>query len=110
MSRATISDAIHYLEELLKALTNAYWEASDIQRKDCVFNMVTTLFAELNELSKLSIEDHSMTYEPVTGDFHSSLPNIRLIHNSIELWFPRTTTAKNLQSTIPPVIALHDFV
>lgn len=110
MSRATISDAIHYLEDLLKALTNAYWEANEIQRKDCVFNMVTTLFAELNELSKLSIEDHCMTYEPVTSEFHSSLSNIRLIHNNIEHWFPRTITAKALQSSIPPVIALHEFI
>jgi len=110
MSRATISDAIQYLEDLLKALTNAYWETSKTHRKDCVFNMVTTLFAELNELSKLSVEDHSMTYEPVTADFHSSLPNIRLIQNNIEHWFHRTETAKSLQSAIPPVIALHDFI
>lgn len=110
MSRATISDAIQSLEELLKALTDAYWETSDIHRKDCVFNMVTTLFAELNELSKLSVEDHSMTYEPVTSAFHASLANIRQIQNNLEEWFPRTTTAKCLQSSLPSVVALHEFV
>ncbi|WP_045859653.1 hypothetical protein [Teredinibacter purpureus] len=109
MNRINIAEAIHSLEELLAALNNAYWETSDIHRKDCMFDLVTTLFGELNELAKLSISDHAMTYEPVTSAFHSSNANLRQIQNNIEKWFPRTTTAKQLQTAIPPVVNLFEF-
>lgn len=106
MNRITIADAAIALEELLGSLTNAYWDTSEIHRKDCVFDMITTLFGELNELSKLSVEDQMMTYEPVTTAFHSINVNLRQLQNNIENWYPRTSTSRRLQSTIPPVSRL----
>ena len=110
MSRATIAEAVHSLEDLLKALTNAYWDTSKINRKDCVFDLVTTIFGELNELSKLSVEDHAMTYEPITAAFHSSRDNLRRLQNNIAAWYPRTATDKQLHDSIPPVANLFDFL
>ncbi|WP_185236167.1 hypothetical protein [Teredinibacter franksiae] len=110
MSKIAISDAVIALEDLLSALTNAYWETSDIHRKDCVFDLITTIFGELNELAKLSVSDHSMAYEPVTGAFHSSGPNLRRIQNNLDNWFSRSSTAKRLLQSIPPVSSLFEFV
>ncbi|SMF38971.1 hypothetical protein SAMN02745866_02494 [Alteromonadaceae bacterium Bs31] len=110
MSRTSIADAVVSLEELLAALTNAYWDTSNLERKDCIFDLVTSLFAELNELTKLSVEDHSMNYEPITFAFHSSTANLKNIQNNIDLWFPRASTAKQLQDSIPSVAKLFEFV
>lgn len=110
MSRVVIAEAITHLEDLLKALTNAYWETSDITRKDCVFDLVTVIYGELNELAKLSYADHAMSYEPITAEFHNSETNLRMIRNNIDAWFPRNTTATQLQRSIPPVDALFEFV
>jgi len=110
MTRTTITDAVCALEELLSALTDAYWDTSEIERKDCIFDLVTTLFGELNELAKLSVEDHSMTYEPVTAAFHASNVNLRYVHSNIDRWFPRRRTAKQLQHCIPAVAKLFDVV
>ncbi|WP_018274451.1 hypothetical protein WKI13_11730 [Teredinibacter turnerae] len=110
MSRVLIADAITHLEDLLQALTNAYWETSEIHRKDCVFDLVTVIYGELNELAKLSYADHEMTYEPITAAFHNSETNLRTIRNNIDTWFPRNATAAQLQRSIPPVNALFEFV
>ncbi|WP_075187894.1 hypothetical protein [Teredinibacter haidensis] len=108
MNRTSVADAVHNLEELSSALTTAYWETSKIHRKDCIFDLITTIFGELNELAKLSVSDHTMTYEPVTIAFQSSKLNLRHIQNNIEIWFPRTSTAKQLQQAIPPVANLFE--
>ncbi len=110
MSRTSIADAVVALEELLTALTDAYWDTSELDRKDCIFDLVTSLFAELNELAKLSVEDHSMTYEPITVEFHSSMTNLKHIQNNIDDWFPRSRTAKRLQDSLPSVAKLFEFV
>ncbi|TVZ39286.1 hypothetical protein P886_3684 [Alteromonadaceae bacterium 2753L.S.0a.02] len=110
MSRVTVSDAVNYLEDLLQAITNAYWETSEINRKDCIFDLVTVIYGELNEIAKLSVSDHTMTYEPITAAFHNSETNLRTVRNNIDSWFPRNSTAKQLQKCIPPVCALFEFI
>ena len=96
MERITISYAIETLDELLEALNTAYWDANQIMYKDVVFDLFTTVNSERNELSKLSIEDINMRYEPVTARFLSCFPKCKQVKNKIDEWFPRTPTADRL--------------
>lgn len=100
MEHYSISNAVDNLEELYNALSSAYWDANDVFQKDTVFDILSVITGELNELGKLSIEDHDMTYEPVTTEFPACARKFKQLQNSIDEWFPRTCTAQSLQSSL----------
>lgn len=100
MERFTISNAVDTLEDLYSALSSAYWDANDVFQKDTVFDILSVITGELNELGKLSIEDHSMAYEPVTTEFPACARKFKQLQNHIDDWFPRTATAQSLQSSL----------
>lgn len=100
MDRITVSSALEILEELRNALEAAYWDAGGLQQKDTIFDIVTTTNGELNELAKLSINDYSMGYEPVTGPFQASARKFKQLQLRIDDWFPRTSTADQLHESL----------
>lgn len=106
MQQTSIAEAILALDELLQALNDAYWEVNNINQKDALFDIVTTLHEETNELAKLSIEDHSMPYEPITAKFRSSCKKMSVVQKNIESWFIRTTTSERVSVALPKAAAL----
>ncbi|MFL0809253.1 MAG: hypothetical protein K6L76_02445 [Agarilytica sp.] len=106
MDRFTIANAVETLEELYDALVNAYWDSSDVFQKDTIFDILSTITSELNELGKLSIADHSMRYEPVTEGFPACARKFKQLQSNIDSWFPRTDTARNLNETLINATAL----
>ncbi|WNO11393.1 hypothetical protein [Teredinibacter sp. KSP-S5-2] len=106
MERVIIAKAVTTLEELLGALNNAYWEAINIHQKDTLFDVITSLHEELNELAKLSVEDHDMAYEPITLTFRSCCRKLKYLASKIDEWFPRTSTAEQLEHTVTEAAAL----
>lgn len=106
MLKTTIAEAIVALDDLLKALNDAYWDVNDINTKDCLFDVITTLHEESNELAKLSIEDHSMPYEPITIGLRAACKKFNLINESADTWFIRTTTAEKVRESLPKVASL----
>ncbi|WP_086931821.1 hypothetical protein [Agarilytica rhodophyticola] len=106
MDRYTISYATEALEELHQALIAAYWDSNCVSRKDTVFDILSTISAELSELAKLSIEDHNMGYEPVSVHFPECARKIKQLQNHIDEWFARTETAQKLHTSISNVINL----
>lgn len=100
MERVTIAQAVTILENLLSALNNAYWDASDIQQKDTVFDVISVLHEELNEMAKLSVEDHYMAYEPITANLKSCTRKFKKLQTNIEEWFPRTSTSDSLELSL----------
>lgn len=106
MQQTSIAQAIIALDELLQALKDAYWDVNNINQKDALFDLVSTLHDESNELAKLSIEDHSMPYEPITLDFRASCKKMSALQQNLEGWFIRTTTVKKIAVALPNVAAL----
>lgn len=100
MERVTIARAVTTLEELLEALNNAYWEANSIGQKDVVFDLISSVHDELNELAKLSVDDHGMSYEPITIQFRRCCSKLKNLSSNTDDWFPRMVTAQKLQSSI----------
>ena len=97
MERITVSIAREVLEELLQGLTSAYWDSCNIHQKDTIFDTLSIIYAELNEISKLSVNDYSMGYEPITSQFPACERAFKTLQHNIDDWFPRTTTADALQ-------------
>lgn len=108
MERVTIAHAVRNLEALLHLMDNAYWEASQIAHKDSIYDMISTLHIEINELAKLSVDDHYMAYEPTTSDFRNSQHALKQLQRELSAWVIRSRTAKALTAELPQVIALLD--
>lgn len=106
MERITVADASRTLETALAVLDNAYWEVSKINHKDVLYDMISVMHAELNELAKLSVEDHLMTYEPISLPFRKAVANLKLLQKNVSNWVCRSTTAQQLQIVLPNVIHL----
>ena len=99
----TIAETIHLFEELLSTLDHAYWESSAIERKDTLFDIISIFQLELRELSKLSIEDHYLTYEPVSTGARNVQLKLQRVHSQLDTWAVRSTTINNLRHQLPQV-------
>lgn len=106
MDRITIADVVRNLEAVLQTLDNAYWEASKVTHKDVFYDIISILHIEINELAKLSVEDHYMAYEPITGDFRNSHSKLKLLQSNLNKWVTRSQTVKRLEDELPGIIAL----
>lgn len=106
MDRITVADAVRSLETLLQILDNAYWEASEITHKDVIYDIVSTVHMEINELAKLSVEDHYMAYEPITAVFRKSHGKLKMLQNNLQHWVARSSTANLLEVELPATLQL----
>lgn len=100
MQRFTIANAVDTLEDLYTSFTAAYWDANDVFQKDTIFDILSIITVEMNELNKLSIEDHQMRYEPITTQFPACARKFKQLQNRIDDWFPRTSTAQSLHTAL----------
>lgn len=106
MERITVATAVRNLETLLQVLDNAYWEAGEIAHKDVIYDIISIVHAEINELAKLSVEDHYMAYEPISASFRNSQVKLKMLHNNLQNWMHRSSTVKLLETELPVVVAL----
>ena len=56
MTEATVADTLREYQSLLELLDDAYWEASTIQHKDMLYDIISILSQEVAEINKLSIQ------------------------------------------------------
>lgn len=106
MDRITVADAVRSLETLLQVLDNAYWEASEIAHKDVIYDIISIMHMEINELAKLSVEDHYMAYEPITAAFRNSQGKLKMLHTNLQHWVSRSSTANLLEAELPATVSL----
>lgn len=106
MNSATIANASGQIEALSSALDNAYWEASTIDRKDLIYSIITLLNAEIIEISKLSIQDHDLPYEPISSDFSTLKTKLNTLNQQIDSAVIRHSTCKELQRLIPSISSM----
>jgi hypothetical protein len=104
----TISEAATHIEDLIALLDDAYWEASAIESKDLIYNVIHVVQSEYTEINKLSIQDHHMPYEPITKDFREMKHKFSLLRNMMNTVVMRSRTAGALEQLMPKVSALAD--
>lgn len=110
MEPITIAEAVRAIEDILPVLDDAYWAAPDIAAKDNFHDLVCLAQNELNELAKLSVEDHYMLYEPVTELFKNSQAKFRLLSTCPPHWVSRTELIFQLENETPRLLKLFKSV
>lgn len=106
MSNHSIANAIQILEELLKGLDQAYWEANSLDRKDFFYDLISALHAELSELNKLSVQDHYLEYETISEEFRAARPKLSRLRKLVDDYALRSTTALRLEHLINQALVL----
>lgn len=109
MSQKTVSDALHVFYELNSALSDAYWETNDINSKDLFFAMKSMLQDELDELQKLSIQDHIYPYEPINPAVTQLSNKLRGLHPEMGSMVYRPKTYQRLDDLIPSACDLFEM-
>jgi len=103
---STIADATRILDELVATLDKAYWEANSVNAKDAIYDCSSTLSKELLELSKLSIQDHDLSYEPISYEFKSMTSRLPIFRKNLDDYIVRNTTLESLDGLISSTIQL----
>jgi len=100
----TIENASSSLHDLAEILDSAYWEASTIDKKDSVYNIIHIIQAELGELAKLSIQDHHLSYEPVTKEMKHINTRLTQLRKHVDDMVMRESTSVRLTEAIAKVL------
>lgn len=106
MPSSTIASAIPVLEELNTVLDRAFWEANSLNTKDAVYDCISAINKELSELSKLSIQDHDLIYEPISGEFKVATRRIATFRKYLDGHIMRTSTLSKLDSATSAILQL----
>lgn len=106
MATKNIANVVHILEELLEGLDQAYWEATNVDRKDFFYDIISALHLELSELNKLSVQDHDLEYEPITQEFRSARAKLSRLRRQLDEFVVRSATSMRLEMLIHDTVAL----
>lgn len=106
MTPTTISDAATHIQDLIVLLDNAYWEASSIESKDLIYDVIHVVQAEYTEINKLSIQDHHMPYEPISREFHEMKHKFSLLRKMMSTAVMRSSTSSALEQLMPKISQL----
>lgn len=106
MPSSSITDAIPILEELNTVLDKAFWEANSLNVKDAIYDSISAINKELSELSKLSIQDHDLIYEPISGEFKIATRRISSFRKYLDGHIMRTSTLTKLDSATSAIMQL----
>lgn len=100
MTDTTISYVLSEYEAFSELMEDAYWEASSIGDKDFIYDILSIFTKEINELNKLSIQDHHYRYETVTEGIRRILPKINMLDERKAMIIKRTTTLVDLSEVL----------
>lgn len=106
MKSTTIAESIPALEELVNYLDKAYWEANSMNVKDSIYDCISAANKELSELSKLSIQDHDLDYEPISTEFILATRRLAEFRKFLDGNIVRSSTISKLDTSISSIIAL----
>ncbi len=106
MASSSIAAAIPVLEELNSVLDRAFWEANSLNAKDAIYDCISSISKELSELGKLSIQDHDLTYEPISGEFKIATRRISIFRKYLDGHIMRSSTLTKLDSSTSALLQL----
>ncbi|MGO2233366.1 hypothetical protein B6N13_11020 [Marinomonas sp. UCMA 3892] len=108
MSKKNVADALHIFYELNSAFSDAYWETNDINQKDRFFAMKGILQDELDELHKLSLQDHVYPYEPINPSLLQLSDKLRALLPELNHYVFRPQTSSRFVDLIPSACELFE--
>ena len=99
----------HVLNEYLsfgELLDDAYWEASAIEHKDFIYNLISLLSQELLELKGVDENEQHYHYEFISERIRRIFPKLTELENNLEDIVSRTQTLTDMKEVLSNVIAI----
>ncbi len=106
MQQPTINHVMNEFLNLQELLDDAYWEASSIEHKDAIYNIISQLSKEIAELNKLSVQDHHYPYEFITEGIRRVTPKVIALEENLNIIVKRTQTLTDMKELLSNVIAI----
>lgn len=87
-------------------LDDAYWEASSIDHKDFIYDIISLFSQETTELNKLSVQDHHYPYEFITEGIRRAVSKVAQLEVDLHLIIRRTQTLTDMKQVLSNVLAI----
>ncbi len=106
MPKPAISNVINEFLAFHELLDAAYWEASSIEDKDIIYDIISQFSQEIAELNKLSIQDHHYPYEFITEGIRRVTPRVINLERHLQAIIKRTQTMSDMRDALSNIIAI----
>jgi len=106
MSKPSISHVMNEFLAFGELLDDAYWEASCIEHKDFIYDIISLFSQEVSELNKLSIQDHHYPYEFISEGIRRIVPKVSELENILVNIIQRTQTLTDIKEVLSNVIVI----
>ncbi|MGP4844480.1 hypothetical protein ACTXGQ_10145 [Marinobacter sp. 1Y8] len=106
MIAPSVADTLREYLSLLELLDDAYWEASTLQHKDMLYDIISIFHQEVAELNKLSVMDHHYPYEVITEGIRRVIPKLLRLEEQQEDVIQRTQTVTDFKEIQSSVLAI----
>ncbi len=108
MSPVNIAEASREFLALIEVLDDAYWEASTIENKDSIYDVLSVFQMEIAELNKLSIQDHEYPYEIITEGARQVGRKLHAMREVVDELVERSRTRIQLKQCLKAVVMIMD--
>lgn len=106
MSKPTIAHVISEFESFSELLDDAYWEASTIADKDFIYDIIGVFSQEMQEINKLSVQDHHYPYEFITEGIRRIAPKVTTLNERKNALISRTQTLRDIGEVLSNVLII----
>ncbi len=106
MSHPTIADVIREFMSFIELLDDSYWEASNIDDKDFIYDIISMFSQEIAEINKLSVQDHHFPYEFITEGIRRIVPKVEALDAHLHELVKRTKTQRDMRDVLSNVLAI----
>lgn len=108
MTKPSITHVINEFEAFSELLDDAYWEASSIEHKDFIYDIIGVFSQEIKEINKLSIQDHHYPYEFITEGIRRIRHKLVKLEERKHKLVLRTQTHQDLSEVLSNVLVILD--
>lgn len=106
MTQPSIAHVITEFMAFSELLDDAYWEASSIENKDFIYDIISLVSQEIVELNKLSIQDHHYPYEFISEGIRRIVPKVLALEERQAEVIHRTKTLTDMREVLSNVIVI----
>ena len=106
MPKPTIAHVINEFMAFGELLDDAYWEASCLEHKDFIYDIISMFSQELAEIHKLSVQDHHYPYEYITEGLRRLAPKVAEVETRKAEIIQRTKTLKDIGEVLSNVMVI----
>lgn len=106
MSKPSIAHVMNEFMDFNELLDAAYWEASTIEHKDVIYDIISLFSQEIGELNKLSVQDHHYPYEFISEGIRRVVPKVEQLEHDLNIIIRRTQTMTDMKEVLSNVLAI----